>query len=163
MKTPRKTLLSPPSPSSPIFGSRPWIRIKEAFPYLLAFMVVVALVVFFLQWHIKSSYEEEVLFWQARLTGVADDQAQRVSEWLKERQGDAKDSSTRPAIGAVLRDYNQTGYPTKIPSASQSESLAALDAMATSYSYAGVYILDRDARVVMQSSHSIPLNPLFAS
>ena len=34
--------------------------------------------------------------------------------------------------------------------------------MAKWYSYAGVYILDRDAQVVMQSSRSIPLNPLFS-
>src|ERR1035437_9625192 len=79
MKTPRKTLLSSSSPSNPTSGRWPWIPIKEAFPHLLAFVAVVAIVVFFLRWHIKSSYEEEVLFWQARLTGVADDQAQRVS------------------------------------------------------------------------------------
>ena len=34
--------------------------------------------------------------------------------------------------------------------------------MAKWYSYAGVYILDRDAQVVAQSSQSIPLNPLFS-
>ena len=131
-------------------------------PYLLAFTLAVAAVGCFLRWHISHDYEEEILSWQARLSGVADDQAQRVSDWLKERQGDAKDSSSRPSIRAVLRVYNQGGQLPKIPSASRSETLSALDDLATSYSYAGVYILDRDAHVVMQSSRSIPLNPMLA-
>ena len=163
MKTPRKTLLSSSSPSNPTSGRWPWIPIKEAFPYLLVFVAVVAIVVFFLRWHIKSSYEEEVLFWQARLTGVADDQAQRVSDWLKERQGDARVTSSRPSLRAVLRDYNEKGQLPKSLPVRQSDPLSVLDEIATSYSYAGVYILDRDGHMVMQSSHSIPLNPLFAA
>ena len=89
MKPPRETLFRPSSPSITRLSSRPWILLKEALPYLLAFTLAVAAVGCFLRWHISHDHEEEILSWQARLSGVADDQAQRVSDWLKERQGDA--------------------------------------------------------------------------
>ena len=162
MKPPRETLLSSPRPTIPTLSSRPWILVKEALPYLLAFTLGVATVVCLLRWHNSSDYKEEVLSWQERLSGGADDQAQRVTDWLKNRQGDAKDSSTRPSIRSVLRVYSQEGEHPNIASASRAETLSALDDLATSYSYMGVYLLDRDAQVVMQSSRSIPLNPLLA-
>ena len=162
MKPPHGTSISPSRLSIPKLSSRPWVLAKEAFPYLLAFTLGVATIVGLLRWLNSSDYKEEIVSWREQLSGIADDQAQRVSDWLKERQGDAKDSSARHSVRAVLRDYNQGRQIPKIPSANQSELLSALDDLATSYSYAGVYILDRDAHVVMQSSRSIPLNTLLA-
>ena len=47
---------------------------------------------------------------------------------------------SRPSIRAVLLVYNQAGPLPKVSSASRSETLSALDDLATSYVYAGVYI-----------------------
>jgi PAS domain S-box-containing protein len=44
----------------------------------------------------------------------------------------------------------------------QQQLTAVMDGMAKLYSHAGVYVLDRNAQVVAQSSRSIPLNPLFS-
>ena len=162
MTTPRQTLLVSPGPSNPTSGNRPWIFIKEAFPHFLALAAVVGVVVFFLCWHLRSSYEEEIAFWQIRLTGVADDQAQRVSDWFKERHADAMVSSSRPSLRAALHDNSEKGQLAKSVSAHPSGPLSSLDEIATWYSYTGVYLLDREGRVVMQSSHSNPLNPSLA-
>jgi PAS domain S-box-containing protein len=61
-----------------------------------------------------------------------------------------------------LRAHYDAGQLSKFPPGSLPELMAVLDTMAKSYSYAGVYILDRDGQVVMQSSRSNPLNPLFS-
>jgi PAS domain S-box-containing protein len=100
--------------------------------------------------------------WRARQSSVAYDQAQRVSDWLKEREGDAQVLSANPAVRAVLSAHNEAGQFPRHPSGGVPGSLEVLDKMAKWYSYAGVYILDRDAHVVMPSGRSIPLNPLFS-
>ena len=165
MKSPRETLLSFLYATRPLTQrvlDRPGIRVREAVAYILAFTLAAVTVGGFLRWHIASLYEEEMASWRARQSSVADDQMQRVSDWLKERQGDAQVFAVHPSVRAVLRAYYEGGQLQKYPSVGLSGSLAVLDEIAKWYSYAGVYILDRDAQVVMQSSRSIPLNPLFS-
>jgi len=141
---------------------RPRVRVKEALAYLLAFTLMVVTVGVFLRWHIASSYQLEMANWRTRESSIAGERTERVSDWLKERQGDALVFAAHPSVRAVLRAYCDSGQLPNHPSAGLSELTAALDEMANSYSYAGVYILDRDTQVVMQSSRSIPLNPLFS-
>jgi PAS domain S-box-containing protein len=135
---------------------------REGFAYVLVIALMVATVGVFLRWHIANLYRQEMTQWQARQSSIADERAHSVSGWLTERQADAHVFAARPSVRAVLRAHDEGGQFPKYPSAGLSDSLAVLDEMATSYSYAGVYILDRDAQVVMQSSRSIPLDPLFA-
>jgi PAS domain S-box-containing protein len=115
-----------------------------------------------LRWHIANHYKEEMASWRVRQTSLADDQAQRVADWLKERQGDAQVLSASPAVRTVLRAYNAGRHLPQPTSATTAEALAVLDNMAKSYSYVGVYVLDHDAQVVMGSSRSKPVNPLFS-
>ena len=129
---------------------------------MLAFALGVVTVGVFLRWHITSSYEEEMASWRARQSSVAYVQTQRVSDWLKERQGDAQVLAASLSVGALLRAHYEAGQLPKYRAVGLTGSLAVLDEMRKWYSYAGVYILDRDAQVVAQSSRSLPLNPLFS-
>jgi len=142
--------------------SRPGIRVREAVAYTLTFALAVVTVGAFQRWHIAGLYKQEMAYWRARQSSLADNQTQRVSDWLKERRGNAQVFAVHSLVHAVLRAYYEAGQLPKHPSAGPPELLAALDEMAKSYSYAGVYILDRDAQVVAQSSRSIPFNPLFS-
>jgi PAS domain S-box-containing protein len=165
MKSPREIVLSflhPNRPSTRRGIARPGIRAREAGAYLLAFTLAVVTVGVFLRWHMASLYEQEMASWRARQSSVASDRARSVSDWLIERQGDAQVFAARPSVRAVLRAHDEGGQFPKYPSAGLSDSLAVLDEMAKSYSYAGVYVLDRDGQVVMQSSRSVPMDPLFA-
>ena len=130
--------------------------------YILTFTLAIVLVGVILRWHITSLYEEEMTSWRARQSAVADDQTQRVSDWLKERQGDAQVFAASLSVRALLRAHYEVGKVPKYRSVGLPESLASLDEMAKWYSYRGIYILDRDSKVVLQSSRSIPLNPLFS-
>ena len=165
MKSPREMVLSflhISRPLAPSGSGRPRIRFREAVAYILTFTLVVVTVGGFLRWHIASLYEQEMTSWRARQSSVAYDQAQRVSDWLKEREGDAQVLSASPAVRSVLQAYSEAGAFPQHPSGGPPGSLAVLDEMAKWYSYAGVYIMDRDAHIVMPSSRSVPLNPLFS-
>ena len=81
MKSPREiahSFLHATKPLTPIGIGRPGIRVKEALAYILAFTLAVVLVGVFLLWHLARHYEGEMASWRARLSSVADDQAQRV-------------------------------------------------------------------------------------
>ena len=128
----------------------------------MVFTLALVTVGVFVSWHIASLRQREISNWRARQSSIVDDRAHSVSGWLIARQADAHVFAALPSVRAVLRAHYEGGQFPKYPSAGLSDSLAVVDEMATSYSYAGVYIFDRDAHVVMQSSRSIPLDPLFA-
>jgi len=138
------------------------IRVREAVAYILAFTLAVVTVGVFLRWHIARLHQHEMASWRARVSSIADDRAHSVSNWLIERQADAQVFATHPSVRAALRAHYDAGQLSKFPPGSLPELMAVLDTMAKSYSYAGVYILDRDGQVVMQSSRSNPLNPLLS-
>ncbi len=100
MRSPRKILLSffhAPGSLSHKGISRPEIHFREVVSYILAFTLAVVMVGVFLRWHIASLYEEEMASWQARESSTAADRARMVSDWLKERQGDARVFASRSA------------------------------------------------------------------
>jgi PAS domain S-box-containing protein len=130
--------------------------------YVLAFALVVVTVGVFLRFHIAGTYQEEMAHWRAWEAGVADDRAHWISDWLTERQADAELISSYPLVRAALRGHYDAGQPSGRPAVRLPELTAVLDEMAGSCSYSGVYVLDREARVVAQSNHSTPLSPLLA-
>ncbi len=165
MKRRRETLLSFLYATKPLTrraSGRQGIHFREAAGYVLAFVLVAATVGFCLHWHLKTHHNKEMASWRASQSSLADDQAQRVADWLKERQGDAQVLSASPAVRAVLGASDQARQLPKHPPGEASGSRGVLDEMARRYSEAGVYVLDRDANVEMQASPSIPLNPLFS-
>jgi PAS domain S-box-containing protein len=93
---------------------------------------------------------------------MADERAQRVSAWLDDGQVDAQLLATHPSVRNALGARYDVGQPRKYSPASLLELTAFLDEMAKWYTYAGVYVLDRDAQVVAQSSRGKPLDPLFS-
>jgi PAS domain S-box-containing protein len=165
MRSAREVLLSlfqaTKSFAQRIIGRR-GIRDGEALAYILAFALAVVTVGGFIRFHIASLYRQEVAYWRARQSSVADDRAQRVSNWLKDGQADAELLSSHPLVRAALRAYSDVGRFPGRPAGGLSETTAALDEMARLYWYTGVYVLDRDTRVIAQSSHSVPLSPRLA-
>jgi PAS domain S-box-containing protein len=165
MKSPRQILASFLHPTQPLTQrliGRPGIRAWEALAYTLAFALAVVTVGAFLRWHIASLHGQEMASWRARQFSVADDRAQRLSDWLADRQLLAQLLATRPSIRAALRASYDAGQLSKHPPGGLPEMTAALDEMATLYSYTRIYVLDRDAHVVAQSSDSPALGPLLA-
>jgi PAS domain S-box-containing protein len=159
MKSPREIGLSFPHPNRLLtlkgMGD-PRIRVREALAYALVFALVALTVAGILRWHIASLYQHEMASWRARLSSMADDQAQRVSDWLRERQEDAQVLANGPSVRALLRPYHGAGQLPKYPPGSLSRLTAVLNNLARFYPYAGVYVLDRDAQVIAQSSRSLP-------
>jgi PAS domain S-box-containing protein len=165
MKSPRETLLSFLYATRPLTQKgigRPGIRVREAVAYILAFTLAVVTLGVFLRWQIAHLHEQEMTSWRARVSSLADDRAHTVSNWLIERQADAQVFATHPSVRAALRAHYDAGQLPGRPAGTLRELAASLDEIERLYSHAGVYILDRNAQVVAQSSRSIPLNPLFS-
>jgi PAS domain S-box-containing protein len=164
MNSPRENLLSMLYATRSLTQKvrrRPGSGLSEIMAYVLVFAVAAASIAVFLRWHIVSHYEAEMASWQARQSSVADDQAQRVSDWLKERQRDARGLAASPAVRAYLQARAAGKHLPQAPAAAPPETLAVLDDMVKWYSYSGVYLLDRNAQVAIESNQSTPLNPLF--
>jgi PAS domain S-box-containing protein len=165
MKSARQILLSlvhaTQSLTQKVMGRR-GIRVREPLAYVLVFALVVVTVGVFLRFHIAGTYQEEMAHWRARQAGVADDRAHSISDWLTERQADAELISSYPLVRAALRVHYDARQPSGRPAVRLPELEAVLDEMAGLYSYSGVYVLDREARVVAQSNYATPLSPLLA-
>ena len=143
-------------------GQRTWPHGGEGGAYVLAFTLGVVTLGLFVGFHIRSSYRREMAYWQARQSSVAYDRAQRLSDWLNERQADAELFSTRPSVRAALRAYDASGRLPGRPRGGLPDLTAVLDEMARLYSYAGIYVWDCNGQVVAQSSHAVPLSPALA-
>ena len=141
---------------------RPRVRVIEALGYILVFTLMVLMVAGFLYWHIASSYQQEMISWRARQSSMASDRAERVSDWLRERQRDAQLVAARPLVRSTLLAHDEARELPENPTASPLGSLPILEQVSNWYSYAGVYVLDPDGQVIRQSNRSIPFNPLFA-
>ncbi len=85
----------------------PRIKTREVVAYVLIFAFFSAAVAVFLHWQISIHYQKEMASWRARQSTLADDQAQRIEDWLKERQGDAQVLAGAPAIRSVLCHINR--------------------------------------------------------
>ena len=135
---------------------------KEAWAYTLALALAVVMTGGFLHFHIGRLYQEETGQWQARQSSIAEDRAQRVSDWLTERQADAELISSHPAVMAALQAHHDAGQLPRRLAGDPAELTVALDELAGVYYYNGVYLLDSDAHLVAQSKYSEPLSPQFA-
>jgi PAS domain S-box-containing protein len=138
------------------------IRHGEAWAYTLALALAMVVTGSFLHFHIGHLYQEATAQWQARQLSIADDRAQRVADWLMERQADAEIISNHPAVLAALQAYHVAGQLPQRPAGAPAELTAALDELASVYYYNGVYVLDADAHLVAQSQYSEPLSPRLA-
>jgi PAS domain S-box-containing protein len=137
-------------------------RVGQSRAYILAFALGAVLLAAFVGYRIASSYQSELAHWEERQSSVADERAQRIADWLNERQADAELFSTRPSIRGALRSHHASGPLPGPPRREQPDLTAILDQMAKQYNYSGVYVLDRKAQVVAQSSRSVALNPALA-
>ncbi|MGD1156268.1 MAG: ATP-binding protein [Terriglobia bacterium] len=161
MRSPREVLLSvfhaTKSSTQRVMGHR-GIRDREAWAYILVLALAVVTVGVFLRFQIASLYQEQMANWRRWQSSVADDRALMVSDWLKEHQANAQLFATRPAIRAALRiPHDLDRLSTQSPASADLKT--RLDVTARLYGYVGVYLLDRDARVVGQSSRSVPVSP----
>jgi PAS domain S-box-containing protein len=163
MKMPREvssSLLPAMSPLNQRVIAQHRIRVREAGAYVLAFTLAVVIVGGFLRWHVANLYEQEMANWRARQASDAGDRAQRISDWLAERQADAQLFAIYPSVRNALRAHSDAGHLPGRPSGSQRELTASLDEIEWVCPYARVYVLDCDGHVMARSSRSVPLSPL---
>jgi PAS domain S-box-containing protein len=131
-------------------------RFVETWAYIAIIALAILLTGAFLRFHLAGSYRAEMSSWQARQASVAQDRAQRVSDWLQERRADIRLLSTWPSVRDALRAPEARGRR----AADLAHLTAILNETARVSGYAGVYVLDRTAKVVAQSNLAPALESL---
>jgi PAS domain S-box-containing protein len=100
---------------------------------------------------IRSEYQEALATWRVRLTSVAEERSQRLSDWLNERRADGQIFANSLSVRIAL----QADHSRRV-----AKNLShILDQMAGVYSYTGIYVLDRQMRLVAKSGSSTELSP----
>ena len=137
-------------------------RAWESVAYIVLFALVAISVGIFLIWHTASLRQRELASWQERLSATSSDQMHSVTDWLTERWRDTHVLSISPEARSVLLADSQAGQHPFHVSAMPDGLLAGFDQTSKGHTYAGAYVLDRDARLVARSIGALPLSPLFS-
>jgi PAS domain S-box-containing protein len=125
--------------TSQIHAERPWSS-------LLAFMAGAVAVAGLLAYLIVTQHRQVLRTWEERQNRVADDRSRMVSNWLMERKGDAELTSKSPLVSMALKDKGRSAVPW-------------LDDAKASYGCSGIYVLDREGRLVSQAAGSPEMPP----
>jgi PAS domain S-box-containing protein len=133
--------------TSQIHAERPWGS-------LLAFMAGAVAVAGLLAYLIVIQHREVLRSWEGRENGIADDRSRLVSHWLMERKADAELTARSPLLSALLSPITGQKTVRQLLEDERRSSIAMLDETKGSYGYSGIYILDREGRLVSQATAS---------
>jgi PAS domain S-box-containing protein len=133
--------------TSQIHAERPWSS-------LLAFMAGAAAVAGLLAYLIVTQHREVLRSWEGRENGIADDRSRLVSHWLMERKADAELTSRSLRVSMLLSGIAGQKTVRQLLEDERRSLIPMLDETKGSYGYSGIYILDREGRLVSQATES---------
>jgi PAS domain S-box-containing protein len=93
-------------------------------------------------------------FWEERQSGVCENVARTLSQWLEERRADAEILASLPSVKALLGSKASGAY---LPTSSVSlrdQIAGVLDRFASVYGYRGVFVLNREGSSVARSARA---------
>src|SRR3990172_4272710 len=117
-------------------------------------VLVAALSWFAIAWERHSA----VAHWELRQDVVVQALHDRVSDWLKDRRGDAEVLAANPPVRAALA-LRTRGEETVSPPEAQRQLVPYLDRVAAAYGYTGIRVFDAQGVAIAQSSASPHLKP----
>jgi PAS domain S-box-containing protein len=130
---------------------------------ILAFIAGVVVVAGLLAYLMVSQHRRVLRTWEGRQNRVADDRSRMVSNWLMERNADAGLTSRSPLVSALLSRITGQKTVRQLLEDERRSSIALLDEAKGSYGYSGVYILDREGRLVSQATGSPEMPPMLGA
>ena len=133
--------------TSQIHAERPWSS-------LLAFMAGAAAVAGLLAYLIVTQHREVLRSWEGRENGIADDHSRLVSHWLMERKADAELTARSLRVSMLLSGIAGQKTVRQLLEDERRSLIPMLDETKGSYGYSGIYILDREGRLVSQATES---------
>src|ERR1035437_3725741 len=142
--------------TSQIHVERPWSS-------LLAFMAGAVAVAGLLAYLIVTQHRQALRTWEGRQNRVADDRSRMVSNWLMERKADSELTSRSPLVSAWLSRITGQKTVRQLLEDERRSPIPMLDETKGSYSYSGIYILDREGRLVSQAAGSPELPPMLGA
>jgi PAS domain S-box-containing protein len=142
--------------TSQIHAERPWSS-------LLAFMAGAVAVAGLLAYLIVTQHSQVLRTWEERQNRVAGDRSRMVSNWLMERKADAELTARSPLVSALLSRVTGQKTVRQLLEDERRSLIPMLDETKGSYGYSGVYILDREGRLVSQAAGSPEMPPMLGA
>src|SRR5690348_6260303 len=124
--------------------------------YLFGVVGIIAAVVVVTTLTLRHEHQKQLVYWQERLSRIAEANQRLLNSWVRERSDDARLLAGFPFVGIALRS-GTGGHPLR-PPLWQQRLQDELNSVAGTYSYAGAYVLNRNGRMLAQSDASPPLN-----
>ena len=103
---------------------------------------------------LRREYRKQLVYWQERLSRIADANQRLLNNWVTERSDDAQLLAAFPFVEIAARSEPDS-HPIP-PPLWQQRLHNELNSVAQTYSYAGVYVLNRSGQVLAQSDASPP-------
>jgi len=108
---------------------------------------------------IVTQHHEVLRTWEERQNRVADDRSGMVSNWLMERKADAELTSMSPLVSALLSRIAGQETVRQLSEDERRSLIPMLDETKGPHGYSGVYVLDREGRLVSQAAGSPAMPP----
>jgi PAS domain S-box-containing protein len=104
---------------------------------------------------LRHEHQKQLVYWQERLSRIADANQRLLKNWVTERSDDAQLLAAFPSVEVAARSGPRF-HPT-LPPRWQQRLQNELNSLAGTYSYAGAYVLTRSGRMLVKSNASPPL------
>ncbi len=122
--------------------------------YVLVFVLAVLAGAAYVAYLFHSLRIETTESWKSRLSGLADEKAQLVAVWLKERKADAEVVAGFPTVVKILA--SRPGARRAHAEASHLSSI--LDHVAAAYGYRDIQVVNRQGETVARTARGAPLD-----
>ncbi len=123
--------------------------------YSFGMIGIIAAVVVVTTLTLRREYRKQLVYWQERLTRIADANQRLLKNWVTERSDDAHLLAAFPSVEIAVR--SGPGFHPVRP-LWQQRLRNELNSVTGTYSYAGAYVLNRKGQVLGQSDGSPSLS-----
>jgi two-component system cell cycle sensor histidine kinase/response regulator CckA len=104
-------------------------------------------------------YAQEIEFWHARQSLIAESQVRAVSSWLAERRADTEVLAALPSVNILLSGEKVAGLSPASRREMEQVLRQVMDRFTSVYGYSGIYLVDADGRQVLRSAGSAATGP----
>ena len=127
--------------------------------YILAFFAGTVLVGTLTGLHILEKRKTAIAYWQDQQLTIADDRARQISNWLGRHRADTELLSSYLPGKELPRPVEKLGSSGASQTGALQHLSVLMDQFASTYGYAGIYLVNPEGRVVAQSANSASVSP----
>ena len=108
---------------------------------------------------VYRDYVNEIEFWHARQSLIAESQVRAVSSWLAERRADAEVLAALPSVNILMSGEKVAGLSRASRREIEQVLLQVMNRFTSAYGYSGIYLVDAGGKEILRSAGSAAIGP----